>query len=227
MSPVMATTSTQPVMVVCSRESPITTTVLIAPSSVGLVALGKHDVVCHTTADPKGYNKEFCCPHHCSTAETTSVPDAFLGICQLCQGSSSGKFSLSELSLPPIPDVLCWCLCGVCHGHQWGLNCRGLQCLNPMEYNFTRHICLLVMVCGPCHKCTEWFFFPLLWIVRSFMLVIQLSPSHPYIWWGILLWGLAESHPIPLPSLCGREGVFLSRLCSTWWHSQLWICGGC
>ena len=40
-----------------------------------------------------------------------------------------------------------WCGCYV---HQWGLNHWGLLCCSPMEYTLGRHICLLVMVHGPC-----------------------------------------------------------------------------
>ena len=38
-----------------------------------------------------------------------------------------------------------------------------------------------------------------------FMLLIQLPPAIPSIWWAYSIGGLI-SHPIPLPSLHGREG---------------------
>ena len=37
-----------------------------------------------------------------------------------------------------------------------GLNCLGLHYYNPSEYTHGRHICLLVVVCYPYPKCTEW-----------------------------------------------------------------------
>ena len=45
MCPVTTTTATTPQTVVCSRASTITTTLTIASTSVGLAALGEHDVV--------------------------------------------------------------------------------------------------------------------------------------------------------------------------------------
>ena len=45
LSPFTGTTTTQSVTVVCSRASPNTVTVTMAPTSVGLAASGQHDVV--------------------------------------------------------------------------------------------------------------------------------------------------------------------------------------
>ena len=44
-SPDMAATTTLAVTVVCSRASPITMTVTVVPTSVGLAASHQHDVV--------------------------------------------------------------------------------------------------------------------------------------------------------------------------------------
>ena len=50
------------------------------------------------TVGPEGHNEGFCWPHHCATAATTTVPNTFSGICQLCHVLSSGEFSASDLS---------------------------------------------------------------------------------------------------------------------------------
>ena len=39
----------------------------------------------------------------------------------------------------------------------------------------------------------------------SFCYSVCCSPAIPSIWWGIQLWGVGRSHPIPLPSLYGGE----------------------
>ena len=53
MSLVMMTTITPPVTVVCSRASPVTMTVTIAPTCMGLAASGQHDVVLLLQVIPK------------------------------------------------------------------------------------------------------------------------------------------------------------------------------
>ena len=73
--------------------------------------------------------------------------------------------SLSELSLQLIPCVMYLLSvfrfpCGY-HAHQWGLNHLSLWCYNPMEYTRIRHICFLVIVCGPCQECIKWLLLPL------------------------------------------------------------------
>ena len=54
-------------------------------------------------------------------------------------------FALSSFRLP----------C-VCHVHQLELKHSGLQYHNPLEYTLGRHMCHLVMVCGPHRECTKW-----------------------------------------------------------------------
>ena len=103
MSPGAATTTMPLVTVLCSRASPMTMTVTMASTSVGLAVLGQHDVLLP-------HSKGFCWPYHCAAAETTSVPDTFLGMCQLCHVSFSGEFFLSGLNLPLIHYVVCCCL---------------------------------------------------------------------------------------------------------------------
>ena len=63
------------------------------------------------TVDFKGHNEGFCWPHHYAAATTTSVPDAFLGICLLCHWSSSGSFLFhSWASHQSLCWWLLWCL---------------------------------------------------------------------------------------------------------------------
>ena len=98
-SQVTATTATPPVTVVCSGALPITLTVTIAPISVGLAASGQYDVVLSPKLilrdTMRGSVGLATVPQW-----STSVPDVFSSIYQLCHGSSLGEFSSSELSLP-------------------------------------------------------------------------------------------------------------------------------
>ena len=96
MSQNTATTTTCLLMVACSDASSVNAMVMMASlgpnSSFGST---RHHFA--TTADAKGH-KRCCWPCHCAVA-VTSVPDAFSHICQLCHGSSTGKFLFQ--SWPP------------------------------------------------------------------------------------------------------------------------------
>ena len=61
--------------------------------------------------------------------------------CELCHVSSSGDFSLSDLSIPSFHYFVCWCLlwcllsafrfpCG-CHAHHWGAQLSGFAIAQP------------------------------------------------------------------------------------------------
>ena len=90
----------QLVTVVSSETLTTITSVKMAPTSVGLVAASsQHDVVQPPLILRS--NERSCWPCQYATA-ATSVPDAFSGFHQLCHRSSSGGFTLSQLSLPPI-----------------------------------------------------------------------------------------------------------------------------
>ena len=98
MSQDTATTTTLHVTVVCSISSITIVTVTMAPTSAA-------------TTDPKRHNERGCWPHHCATL-ATSVPDAFLGLCQFYHGSPQMSFSFSKLSLPNISYVsACFSVC--------------------------------------------------------------------------------------------------------------------
>ena len=64
------------------------------------------------TVDSEGHNVGFCWPHHCDATTTTSVPDAFSGICQLCHGSSAGEFLFQNWPF----HLFLMSYVGVCHG---------------------------------------------------------------------------------------------------------------
>ena len=85
-----------------------------------------------------------------------------------------GYISLSELSLPIISYVMCWCLlqcllyafrfpCGCCF-HLWGLNHCGLQHCRHSEFTLGRHMCLMVMVFVWFKEYTEWLLLQLPWV---------------------------------------------------------------
>ena len=173
-----------------------------------------------TTVHSEGLYEGFCWSHNYAAATTTSVAYAFLGICQLCHGSSRGEFSLSELSLPVISYMICcWllhCLISAfrfpysCHVHQWGWTIGSLQHHNPSEYTLVSHMCLLVMVHGPCQECSEWLLLPLLWVGGGSYYSFSCPLAIPSIWWGIHIWGLGRESSTP-SSIPTCQGGDLSR----------------
>ena len=62
-----------------------------------------------SAVDPKRHSEGFCWLHHFVTAATTSVPDAFSGICQLCHGSLQVSF-IFRVQPPSDLYILWWCL---------------------------------------------------------------------------------------------------------------------
>ena len=73
----------------------------------------------------------------------------------------------------------------------------GLHLCNPLEFAHGRHMCNLVMVIGPHFVCIDWLLPMLLWIGGSLLLLIQLSPTIPFISWSIQPWGLSGESPDP------------------------------
>ena len=92
-----------------------------------------------------------------------------------------------------------------------------------MGYTLGRHLCLLLMVCGPHQECTEWLLIPLHEVGGALSYSFICPPAIPSIWWGIQLWRLGRESPDPYVFLTwwGR-GIFY-KLCSTQCHSQLQI----
>ena len=98
-----------------------------------------------------------------------------------------GHISSVRIEPPTDSYVKCWCLlwcllsavtfpCG-CLVHKWKINGWGSHHHNSLEYILGRHVCLLVMVCGPCQDYRV--AAPPIALSRgSFMLLIQLSPSN-------------------------------------------------
>ena len=115
-----------------------------------------------------------------------------------------------ELSLLPIHLSYI----GVCYGVCFqvvhvatmfisGVSTLEFSTLQPFGVSLVRHRSLLMMVCGPHHKCTEWLLFLLLGGVPCY----SLSCLQPFHQNGLAysFRGLAETHLIPLPFLCGGE----------------------
>ena len=130
------------------------------------------------------------------------------------------SFSLSNLSLPLIHYVVCWCLlwCFMstfkfpccCHVHQWKPNYWGVHCCNSMECAVGWHMCLLVMTCGSHQKCMNG---------CSFHCFALEGPSCYSFSHSIKMAGhtaLGDWHESSGPSafLIWWGGVFSPRLCS-------------
>ena len=155
------TTITPPVTVVCSSTSISPHDCYHGPYLVWATS-NIESAWCgsaFTTTDTKGH-KRCCWPWHGATA-ATSVPVASLGLCQLCIGSSTGKFLFSLEPPTNLLHVLVsilvyasafWYHAG-CHIHLWGLIIRVYHC-SLLEHTHGRHMCSLVMVICPHQECT-------------------------------------------------------------------------
>ena len=75
-------------------------------------------------------------------------------------------------------------------------------------YFHGRHMCILVMVIGPCKKCTGWLCPTLLWVWGALCYSACCSPA---IWWTYSFGGLAEG--LCLPYMVGRGLLF-----QVWFH---------
>ena len=175
---------------------------------------------CCGSVDPEGHNGGFCWPHHCATAATTPVPDAFSGFSNYAMGPLQVIFCVTVESST---SLLCWCLLLCWHSvsgcivaamvTSWDLT-RSLHCYNPSKYTFSRHMCFTVMVHGPHPECTDWLLFQLFQVGGIVMLLTKLSPSHSIIVVGhTALWAELLLNSSSFPTLQG--GPFSSRLCST------------
>ena len=58
---------------------------------------------------------------------------------------------------------------------------------NPSEIILARHMCLLLMVCGPCQLCTEWLLLPHHQVGGVSCYSSPFSPAILSIWWGMQL----------------------------------------
>ena len=67
-------------------------TLMVTLANTGSVGYG-----CATTVDSDRHIEGFCCPHTCTTVTAHWVPDAFLGIYQLCHESLTGEFLFQSL----------------------------------------------------------------------------------------------------------------------------------
>ena len=176
MSWVTSTTTTPPMTVVCCiyHYHCYNGSHLCGPNSIRSSWCGSAAKI-----DLAGHNKGSCWHHHCATATTTAVRHTFSDVCLLCHGSSTGESSVSELSFPLIHYVgVCYSVCFLLLGSNVaamftnGAQPMGFAPLQSFRAYLGEHMCLLVMVCCPYQKCTEWLLLPLLWVGGSFMLVI-------------------------------------------------------
>ena len=95
-----------------------------------------------------------------------------------------------------------------------------------LGYILSRHMCLLMMVCGPHQESTEWLLLPLLQVRGASCYLFSCLSAIPSIWWGIQLWRYSMESPDPSAFPIWWGAVFFFRLCSIQWHGQLQVCGG-
>ena len=126
-------------------------------------------------------------------------------------------------------DIVCmfwcqlWCIiyafrfqCG-CHCHLWGLNHWDLHHCSPLEYTHGRHMCIFVLVWGPCQAWTKWLLPPLLWVGGALCYSISYPPAIPAIWRGIQLWRLSRvTWFLWLPFMAESD------LFQVWFHPMTW-----
>ena len=92
-----------------------------------------------------------------------------------------------------------------CHALQIGLNHRSLQCGNPVEYTFARHMCLLVMVSGHARSALSGCSFHC--FRRGLDAACWAVPQPFHLYGGSYrCGGLTQSDQMPWPFLDGWEG---------------------
>ena len=131
-------------------------------------------------------------------------------LCQLCHWSFTGEF-FSFRVVPPT-NILCWCYIvyfllsdsDVVTNYTSGVQPLCLHHHNPSEYIHGRHICLQVLVHGPCQKCTEY-------LIPSYFDLGVFHATQTAVGWPFNLWwaygfGAQQSHPSYLaPYMVGRD----------------------
>ena len=168
MSQVSVTTTTPPVTVVCSRALFTTVTVVVAPTSVGQKTLDQ----CNgsdTTVESEEYNGVLLALPLCQSNYNLN-PRCLLRHMPTMPWVLHRQVPLLQLSVQMISYFiwcLLWCLLSSfrfsfgCHFHQQGLSHWDLQHFNPSKFMLGRHMCFLVMICGPQKECIKWLLFPL------------------------------------------------------------------
>ena len=183
--------------------------VMLVPTSVGQRTLGEHDVDLMPQFISRNRLKgSFCL----ATMLHTQQPQ-----CQMPSQAYTNYVLVSpqvmfSFRVEPYTNSLCHMLVSVmvfavCFQLPMWLSCSPMrQHCNLSQYTLVRHLCLLVVVCEPCHECTECLLLHLLQEGRYLMLLIQLSPSHSICVIGHTALGLGRELPNPSTFLHGAEG---------------------
>ena len=204
----------------------------MASTSVGLAASGQHDVILSPQLIVRDTVRGFV-----GLTATSSVLDAFSGICKLCSESSSGEISLSELSLPLIPYVCaCYDVCFLLSSfHVADMLMNGGSTVGaciaatlwsiPLE----RHVYLLVMVCGQCQECSVWLRLPLLQVGGASSYSFS-CPQLFHLYGGVQIWGPVRGTPDPFTFPTWKGWVVFSKshlmtwsTLNPWWVLNLMI----
>ena len=214
MSAVMITTTALTVTVVCSRASLFTMTFTMAPISLGLATLGQHDVVL---------------PHSWSWVTQWGA----LLVLALCHSSNYIRPKCLLSCMPIMPGVFRWgdlVLVKVftfCFQVTMWLPCSSavaqlLGFVMPQSYGVYPWQAYVHLADG------QWPTPGVYWVTASstaswrwsFMLLIQLSPSHSIYMVGHTAFGAWQESPNPTTLHTWWGGIFFSRLHSTQRHRQ-------
>ena len=161
----MTTSTSPPVTVGCCGASFITVMVMLVPTSVGQIKSGQHGVVLPPQLILRDTLMGFACFTNLLQHQPPQSQMPSQVYANYAMGPLQVRFSFrAEPSLGLLChvlvsvmvvafcfQVLLWLPCSL-----WGINHWGLKHCNPSGFTLGRHMCLLVLVSGPCQKCTEW-----------------------------------------------------------------------
>ena len=168
MSQSTATTTTPHVTVMYSSALAVTITVTMGPTLMGLSATsGQHDLVLLLLVMPRNTGDVVGLTTLLQQQPQSQMP--LQAYATYAMGPPQESFSF-RVELPTVlliyVGVMVYAFSFRCHSechiHQRVFNHQGLHCCSPLEHTHGWHMCILVMVIGPWHECTELLLPPLL-----------------------------------------------------------------
>ena len=142
----------------------------MAPTSVGLAALDQNDVVLLPQLIQRHTMRGSVVLTTVLQQQQPLSQMTFLAYTNYAMSPSQVSLYLSELSLSPIHNVICWCLLWYllsafrfpfsCHVHHGGSTAGFAMMQSHGVYPWQAYV--FPGDCGVCQECTEWLFHPLL-----------------------------------------------------------------